>query len=285
MRKLTWFLAFFALCGFGYSQYIGEILYFEGEVSLQREDKVLTEMDIDFGFGIQNYDLLSTGPNSYMEIEIFDTTGIGGKIKMDPRSAFYLEISDLRTQQVGAVELLAGRLNFDVAKMTGSSGFDVRTQSAVMGVRGTTFSVITAPGGEALVTTQSGKVEVSNTQGSVTFSQPGQVVEVAESSNLQTIPVTPSTLEGFEKNWMDTKIQAFRANAPRAIAGYARRFEQLRNQFTRSFARLDEVKEVVEKWKREDRVGGIGGRMELAREKRQVIGALMGIRRNVKKRL
>jgi hypothetical protein len=260
---------------------IGEIVYFEGEISIQRDTSVLTELDIDFGEGIQNYDLVTTGPNSYVEIELFASTGIAGTIKMDPGSAFYLEISELRAEQVGNVELLAGRLNFQIDKMAGSSGFEVRTQAAVMGVRGTTFSVITAPQGEILVTTREGRVEVSDSEGSVSYAQPGQVVEASEENPIQTIPATVDTLEGFEKNWVASRIEAFRGNAPRAIANYARRFEQLRNQFKRSFQRLEDVRDILDKWKTEDRSGRIGGRMELMREKRQVIGALLAIRRNV----
>jgi hypothetical protein len=193
---------------------IGEIVYFEGEISIQRDTSVLTELDIDFGEGIQNYDLVTTGPNSYVEIELFASTGIAGTIKMDPGSAFYLEISELRAEQVGNVELLAGRLNFQIDKMAGSSGFEVRTQAAVMGVRGTTFSVITAPQGEILVTTREGRVEVSDSEGSVSYAQPGQVVEASEENPIQTIPATVDTLEGFEKNWVASRIEAFRGNAP-----------------------------------------------------------------------
>jgi hypothetical protein len=170
IKKLILLLTFIHLgAGALLAENIGEIVYFEGEVSIQRNTSVLTELDIDFGEGIQNYDLVTTGPDSYVEIELFESTGIGGTIKMDPGSAFYLEVSELRAEQVGNVELLAGRLNFQISKMAGSSGFEVKTQSAVMGVRGTTFSVITAPQGEVLVTTSEGKVEVSDTEGSVSF--------------------------------------------------------------------------------------------------------------------
>jgi ferric-dicitrate binding protein FerR (iron transport regulator) len=89
---------------------------------------------------------------------------------------------------VGNVELLAGRLNFQIDKMAGSSGFEVRTQAAVMGVRGTTFSVITAPQGEILVTTREGRVEVSDSEGSVSYAQPGQVVEASEENPIPDHP-------------------------------------------------------------------------------------------------
>jgi hypothetical protein len=51
--------------------------------------------------------------------------------------------------------------------------------------------------------------------------------------------------------------------------------------YKRSFQRLEDVRDILDKWKTEDRSGRIGGRMELMREKRQVIGALLAIRRNV----
>jgi hypothetical protein len=54
---------------------IGEIVYFEGEISIQRDTSVLTELDIDFGEGIQNYDLVTTGPNSYVELNYLHPRG------------------------------------------------------------------------------------------------------------------------------------------------------------------------------------------------------------------
>lgn len=261
------------------AQSVGKLVYFEGDIKIVRNERVYTAADLEFGDPIENYDMISTGARSLLEISLNPNTGVAGNIKLSPSSSFYLELSPLQRAQTAGVELVAGKVALNISRMSGSSGLQVRTGGAVMGVRGTQFNVSFGAGGETLVATSEGKVEVTNDDGKVLFSTPGSVVEVGE--RFRSIPVAVSSLENFEKNWGTERIEALKGNAGRAIVNFAARYDKLYADFNRAMDRLNREKTVLNKWKDEHKRGTIGSMMDINKEKKVIVPHLLSLRKTL----
>lgn len=259
---------------------VGSIVFIEGDVTIQRNGKIIPSDQIDIGTELENFDLVSTGKRSAVELEFNPRTGVTGKVSLTAASVFQLELSDLRSKQTAGLELMAGNISVKVNRMAGGSGLQVRTGSAVMGVRGTEFKVITNPAGDLLVTTVEGKVECSTDDGKAFFAEPGTVVENLGEAGLQPKAMSVASLSGFERDWQAGRMEALRSNAPRAIKNFAARYEQLLAQFNRAYDRMSqEALPTINKWTRETTAGTMAPRIELLKEKKLVITHLMAMKK------
>lgn len=87
-----------------------------------------------------------------------------------------------------------GQLGAKVGKMQGKSKFQVRTPTAICGVRGTTFYIMVSPTGETRVFVADGTVDMTNTDTGNTF------VVVADMAALSSLDGTFTELTGAEKD-------------------------------------------------------------------------------------
>lgn len=277
IRYLVLILFFAAYTGlWADADVIGEILFIDGDVQIFRNTQELDRPD--FGDRIENLDQIITGSNGSVEIAVYPETGIHASIIVQPDTSMYFDITGLREEQSGALELLTGRVDLTVARLSGRNQLDIRTGSAAMGVRGTTFTVSSTLGGDVLLTAGEGRVECSTASGERFFAFPGEVVEKRSDGAWQNLSVDPEDLETFRDSWISERIEALDAQAARAIANYAARYLDLRDRFIDAYVRLMNNREVIQKWMNEDRIGRLGSRSDRLREKRQIIGALMNIR-------
>jgi hypothetical protein len=283
MKK--WFLIcavlFFCCAGamFGGDE-IGEVIYIEGGIDVSRDGNLLDEY-IDFGFFVENYDYMKSDAEGYVEIAIEPSTGIDGTIRVMPKSVFYFEISSLRQEQSGSIELLTGSVACRIKKLSGSSGFEVRTQDAIMGVRGTEFTVDSSSDGSILVACSSGEVECSGTDGNSVFAVPGTVVEKSAGEMFRAIPVAVSDFDTFRKEWHAEKIEVLKTGAHQFIDDYVIRYSRLKESFDVAYADLMAERDTLLKWAEEDGSGAIGSKMELMREKKKIIGPLMDLKKSL----
>lgn len=280
MNKFLTLVGLALLPALAWADPIGKITFFEGTVKIVRDEKTITGDKIDFGAAIENYDMISTGPNSTIEVQLDSKTGVSGKLKLSANSAFYIELSALKKEQAGSVELLKGAIALKVDKMVGKTSFKVKTDSAVMGVRGTTFKVTGTNNGEFLVTCEEGKVECTNDEGATVFAEPGAVTQVIPEEGIKNIPVSVSTLETFERNWFAERSKAFEANAPRAIANYAKRYDDLSAKLRRAYEKLEqEGMSTIATWKDQARKGVTSEKMVAMKEKKALLGNLLQVRK------
>jgi len=179
------------------------------------------------------------------------------------------------------VGLIAGSLAMKVQKLSGSRSLEVATETALMGVRGTTFAVLLSPAGEVLVTTSEGSVSCTDEEGRELFAEPGQAVEKLPGESFRNIPVAVSSLEEFQRDWYADRLSVFKANALKAIRQYAERYLELRERFTEGYDALQGERDVLRRWYDQDRRGTTGGRMELMRDKKRIIGHLFALRKTL----
>jgi hypothetical protein len=147
-----------------------------------------------------------------------------------------------------------------------------------MGVRGTAFEVTSSATGDVLVICSEGRVGCEGEGGSL-LAEPGSAVEITAEGLFREIPISMSSVEKFKQTWNTEKIDAFKSNANRAIADYARRYIDLKNQFDQAYRSLLAQKTILDKWYREDARGQIGGGMEVMKEKTAIVKPLMAIKK------
>jgi hypothetical protein len=150
----------------------------------------------------------------------------------------------------------------------------VKSDSAVMGVRGTDFNVTAAESGDVLVTCDEGEVVVTDDQGKDLTAIPGTVVEKQPGAVYRTVPVAATGLDQFRTQWRSERSQFVQANALRFIQANARLYLRLRLEFNAAHQELARNQGIMRKWAFEDRAGKIGTSIEVIRERR-IIGALL----------
>jgi len=144
-----------------------------------------------------------------------------------------------------------------------------------MGVRGTNFRVSTAPTEDLLVTCDEGKVYCTDEAGKSLFAEPGAVVEkIADSGAFSSYKVTPEELDKYSQGWIERRLELFKSNASRAIAGFAIRFDGAWTKVAAAYQDLLQKKSIIDKWMEQDKQGQAPQTGEVLQEKRQIIGTL-----------
>jgi hypothetical protein len=280
--KIEWFtlaLALVAGLPAGAQSKIGSIAYLEEGVEINRNRETIPAWDVYIGMGVENYDLLRTDETGYAEVELDSPRSAPSIVKISPNTSFYFEMNKIGRDDTTTIGLITGSLSVKVAKLSGRQSVEVATESALMGVRGTDFNVTLSPGGEILVTAEEGRVSCIDDSGQELYAEPGTVVEKRPGELFRGIPVAVSDLETFEREWYAERLEVFKANALRAVKFYADRYMQLKIRFDGAYGDLQGNTQILRKWYEEDRRGQIGGRMESLREKKELIGELLELRK------
>jgi len=105
------------------------------------------------------------------------------------------------------------------------------------------------------------------------------VVEKLLDERLRRVPVAAANLEQYGREWDAARISALKADPLKAINGLAKRYRQLLAEFQSDFATLEKAQKTIDRWKSEDRAGKVGGKLEVMRESKEIVGALLRLRR------
>jgi hypothetical protein len=267
-----------ALCApAGAQDRLGEITYLENELTVVRNNRTVDPAGVEIGMEIQNLDLLKTGTTGYAEVSLDEPRS--ATIRVSPGTTFYLEQAAVGKGKRTSLGAITGSLAVKVQRLAANQQVEVASESALMGVRGTTFEVTLSPSGDLLVTCAEGEVVCKEESGAEVSAVPGTVVAQPAGEGFQRVPVAVSDLARFRQEWYAERLEALKANPLKAIRFYALRYVALRNRFNRAYAALARERQVLQKWYDEDRRGQLGGNMEILREKRRIIGHLLELRR------
>jgi len=258
---------------------IGAIAYMEEGVEIDRNRETIPAWDVFIGMGVENYDLMRTDGTGYAEVELDSPRSAPSIVKISPNTSFYFEMNKIGRDDTTTIGLITGSLSVKVAKLSGRQNVEVATESALMGVRGTDFDVTLSPGGDILVTAEEGRVSCIDDSGQELFAEPGRVVEKRPGELFREVPVAVSDLETFQREWYAERLEVFKSNALGAIKFYAGRYLRLKSRFDSAYGDLQGNTQILRKWYEEDRHGRIGGRMESMREKKELIGELLELRK------
>jgi len=266
---------------------VGSIDYVEGTVSIGRSGKTISAPNI--GDPIFSGDLVKTTSDGLLVIAMGKGSGMSGTITVRARSTLYLNLDKVKDQPRTKIDIITGSIGSKVAKLAGAGGtMSVASSSAVMAVRGTEFEIYIsinmddekADGGQAvLVTCEEGAVAVSD--GTSEISAPaGKVVEKRPGKGLRYMPVGVSSVREYGQRWVTDEISAFRADAPRTLGAYAKRYDELSARFVKAFARF-KASSIPKRWADEDRTGAAVRPLDpkTMREKKEMAGILLEIRK------
>lgn len=244
------------------AQEIGRIAYLEGDVELLRDGESRDTFSIDIGEPLMALDVIQTGFDGYVEVEL--DVPSAAVIRVRENTAYYAEPVDSGGNPGVRVRLLTGRIEMNVTQLTRGSSLSVETQTAVLGVRGTEFDVITSPDDAVLFGIREGQVEIEG-GGARAQVQAGTVVEVQPDRRPQAGSVPVEQLEQFYANWTEIRLQAFRSGAPTFIRAYARRYLDTRETFESAYRQLVVFRPRLEEAE-QDGGGSLGGDMRLRSE-------------------
>lgn len=258
---------------------IGLVAYMEEGVEIDRNRETIPAWDVYIGMEVENYDLLRTDQTGYAEVELDSPRSAPSIVRISPNTSFYFEINKIGRNNTTTIGLITGSLSVKVAKLSDRQNVEVASESALMGVRGTDFNVTLSPAGDILVTAEDGRVSCIDDSGQELIAEPGTVVEKRPGELFREVPVAISDLETFRSSWYAERLEVFKANALRAIKFYAGRYLRLKSRFDSTYGELHSNTRILRKWYDEERRGQIGGQMDSMREKKQLIGELLELRR------
>jgi hypothetical protein len=256
---------------------LGRIDYIEGSVTIGRVGKTIKAPNIDDA--LLSGDLIRTGSDGQVVIAMDRSTGMRGTVTVNPRSTLYLKLDFMEGQPRTTIDFLTGSMRSKVTKIAGTPRVNVVTDSSVMGVRGTEYGVAVSVNDDVLVTCTEGKVAVSD--GTDEMPVPaGHGLEKKPGESLMLLPVAVSSIQDFTQRWMTEEIEAFKADAPRALTDYARRYRDLAARFAEAYAPFQKSP-IPRKWAEEDRSGAKIDPMDpsVLQEKKEIAGYLLNIRK------
>jgi len=265
---------------------VGSIDYAEGGVSIGRNGKMITAPNI--GDPILSGDLIKTQGDGMLVIAMDKNTGMAGKLTVKSKSSLYINLDTVKGEPRTQIQMLTGAIASKASKMAGSPTVTVTTSSAVMAVRGTEYEVIVSINASdgagssqqaTLVTCTESKVAVSDGQSELEVPA-GKVLEKRPGLKLRFIPVQVSSIKGFSQRWIADEMAAFKADAPRALADYAKRYTELSAKFAAAYEPFQKSA-TPKKWADEDRAGAKVNPLDPAvlREKKEMAGYLLNIKK------
>jgi hypothetical protein len=258
---------------------IGRIDYIEGGVSLSRANKIIKDPNIDDP--LQSGDLIKTSSDGMLVIAFEKNTGMNGTLTVRAKTSLYLRLESVKGQPKTSIDLLAGSVGSKVSKIAGTPTMSVQTSGVVMGVRGTEYEVAVSVNDAILVTCVEG--EVACDDGKEELPVPaGKVLEKRSGERLRYLPVAVSSVREFRQKWVTDEVDAFRADAPRALGDYEKRYSKLASQFNQDFGPFQRSA-VLKKWLDEDRAGARINPKDPAtlRDKKEIAGHLMKLRKTL----
>jgi ferric-dicitrate binding protein FerR (iron transport regulator) len=225
---------------------IGEIVYVEGAVLLQRGG--MASLAADIGQVVENFDVVVTGARSRATVELDSGKPGGAEIRLAENTVFYYEsaLSDSGARDT-VLQLLAGAIALKVEKLADGE-FRVGTDGTVLGVRGTTFIVNTVPDGALLVTCAEGRVEVTDDSGRRLYAQSGRAVVQKSGEAMAEEPVSVEKLGDYRIAWVDENMRSLEGHALQSLSGYAKRYTLALPKFEAAYAKLREQAATLAEW-------------------------------------
>lgn len=249
-KNVILLLLFTVTAALSFSQtVVGTISWVDGIVDVYRDGEAIDYWDVDIGLEIEDFDLIETGDDGYAEIEVQTPGNSGTVVKISKNTAFYFDSAKVDGGSKTTFQLLAGSLSMKVGKLTGNNAVDVRTESAVMGVRGTEFEVSLAPEGSVLVTCVEGDVEVGEEKrSSKAHAKPGSIVRKDYNGNVKGFQVGVDDIDLYKSFWLNQREQIFKSGARGFVQHYAKLYNQTLPKFLLAYEKLKDAKATLIKY-------------------------------------
>lgn len=264
---------------FAYAETVfGTVSYVENNVTVVRAGKP-QKRPLDIGDDVFPEDMIKTEKDSYIVIDLDRSTGMRGSLTIKQGSIAYLNLATDPGKPKTTIDLIAGQIGSKLTKLSGSPSFDVNTETAVMGVRGTQFNVYISITGGILVICTEGSVNANDGTSSVNIPA-GNAAEKQPDQRMRLNPVAITAVDEYARKWFADAIEAFKASPLRALQDYEKRYTDLSTRFNTAFDPLQRS-EVLSKWLREDADGLVpsSNSIEVLQEKKAIMPHIMNVQK------
>jgi len=250
MNKAILILLFYLVVSFTlWGEVSAEIVDLDGEVMVSHNGVFLDKSEVDYGTILYPHDILQTGESGYAELSIKTPVSSEITVKVMEGTTLFIDHVLKKQNPETSLTLQRGAIQTKAATLIKGGGFTIKTDTSVMGIRGTTFTVTTSPDTAMLVTCREGEV-VCTTNGSDTAIQPGKVYETNPEGQINLRDVPPEKLDQFTKDWQKARLSALKINAAVSLEHYANLYLQVAPGFLESYAELSSKQDIFKKWEK-----------------------------------
>lgn len=260
-----------------HAQVSATLVDFDGELMISRNGEFLPEYEIDYGIELYTYDILQTGRDGYAEIEISSPVSSEISVKVMESSTLNLEHRIKSDGGETSINLHRGAVQTRAAALIQGGNFSIRTQSSIMGVRGTTFTVSTTPDDSLLVSCREGKVACS-TNGSDSLIQPGKIYEAAGGDSSRTLSVSAENIDSFTDEWKSLKFEALLIDGALSLENYSNLYLKSAPRFLDAYDEIISQKDTFLKWEKIVASGSKVSTGEAVRDKAVVNRGIIALR-------
>jgi len=230
-----------------YAEISAVLVDMDGEVMISRNGVFLDESEVDFGTELFPHDILQTGMDGYAELSIKSPVSSEISVKVMEGTTLFIEHVLKKQNPETSLTLHRGSVQTKAATLIQGGGFSVKTDTSVMGVRGTVFTVATSPDTAMLVTCREGEV-VCTTEGYDTAIQPGKVYETNPEGQTRLKAVPVDQLDQYISDWQRARLDALKINGVISLEHYANLYLQVAPGFLESYNELSGKQEIFRKW-------------------------------------
>jgi hypothetical protein len=253
------------------------IVDLDGEVMISRNGIFLDESEIDYGTELFSHDILQTGQNGYVELSIQSPVSSDLSVKVLEGTTLFLEHTLKRQHPETSLTLHRGAVQTKAASLIQGASFNIKTDSSVMGIRGTTFTVTTSPDTAILVSCREGSV-VCTTDGKESLIQPGKIYETNTMGQFRVNPIPPEEIDQYTTSWKKARLDALANNGILSLEHYASLYLQMAPGFLESYAELTAKQDIFQKWETIIREGRTMSMGEATRDKIALSNGIIRLR-------
>ncbi len=257
---------------------VGNISSIQGQVSLSRGNQIHSN-DLSIGFSLQNFDQITTGGDGIVQVQLDPASGLDGTLTVQPGTTVSIEISAANEGRQAALELMSGMITVKITDSAASLPFAVRTNAAVMKVRGAEFDVATTIAGDMLVSVKAGTVVCEDETGAVLYAEPERAVEQLFGGGFRTRVIQTGKADAFRIEWMKQRLLTFQKAASQTANISVIRYRREKPQFDSAYAALMGQREIIDRWLSEDRSGAPAPQPVAAGEMSRISPDLDALRR------
>lgn len=229
------FLLLTVFCRMLPAQAVATLDYHEGMVTLIQTERVAHEHELSFGEPMHDGDILETGHSGYAELSFG-----GGRlavIRVHHNTAYAVSAPPAAGGAAPGIELFVGKVRVILDRGAAGRSFQLRSQSVVLGVRGTEFDVMTSPDGALLLGVRSGSVDAQSARAE-RLASAGEVLEILPSGAMEALVVPVDRMDAYFEIWLQLRSEAFSANPSFFLHSYAQRFPAAQRRFFSDAERL-----------------------------------------------
>ncbi len=179
-------LLLFIIIGTVFALDVGKVDSFSGKVDKLQRGQVKPQPLTQENIGLSVGDILRTKSDGTAKVSFID----GNNVELGPLTR--LDVIDYETKKT--INITRGRVLFEVTKLKPGEGLEIRTPTAILGVKGTTFLVDVSPTA-TLVVVLSGAVQITPISNpTISFTATPGTSYVATSEQIKNIS-TPAQIQ------------------------------------------------------------------------------------------